>query len=186
MLDGLYIGTESLTGDYATVLYRIQLLGFNAIRVPFSFQASACSLTQLTCLPAAALVFAATQALPLTPCVVFCTAAPRCRPAAGAAQPAAGSTLPAVPAVQVLFNSQPTDFTRACTTSPDSEIEGNVTPPGVTIPDGTALPGLVSRDLLAAVPLRPAKQAALAATTLLQRAYLTLQLALGTGLHCWH
>ena len=39
MLDGLYIGDESLTGDYATVLYRIQLLGFNAIRIPFSFQA---------------------------------------------------------------------------------------------------------------------------------------------------
>ena len=38
MLDGLYIGTDSLTGDYATVLQRIQLLGFNAVRLPFSFQ----------------------------------------------------------------------------------------------------------------------------------------------------
>ena len=40
MLDGLYIGSDTLTGDYATVLYRIQLLGFNAIRIPFSFQVS--------------------------------------------------------------------------------------------------------------------------------------------------
>lgn len=37
-LDGLYIGSDTMTGDYATVLYRLQLLGFNAIRLPFSFQ----------------------------------------------------------------------------------------------------------------------------------------------------
>ena len=49
MLDGLYIGTDTLTGDYATVLYRIQLLGFNAIRIPFSFQASTVLALWATC-----------------------------------------------------------------------------------------------------------------------------------------
>ena len=39
MLDGLYF-PQTITGDYAAVLYRLQLLGFNAIRLPFSFQAS--------------------------------------------------------------------------------------------------------------------------------------------------
>ena len=38
MLDGLFEGSATITGDYAAVLYRLQLLGFNAIRVPFSFQ----------------------------------------------------------------------------------------------------------------------------------------------------
>ena len=37
MVDGLYVGDSTLTGDFATVAYRIQLLGFNAIRLPFSF-----------------------------------------------------------------------------------------------------------------------------------------------------
>lgn len=37
MVDGLYAGDSTLTGDLATVAYRIQLLGFNAIRLPFSF-----------------------------------------------------------------------------------------------------------------------------------------------------
>lgn len=37
MVDGLYAGDSTLTVDFATVAYRIQLLGFNAIRLPFSF-----------------------------------------------------------------------------------------------------------------------------------------------------
>lgn len=37
MVDGLYAGDSSLTLDFATVAHRIQLLGFNAIRIPFSF-----------------------------------------------------------------------------------------------------------------------------------------------------
>ena len=37
MVDGLYAGDSTLTADLATVAYRIQLLGFNAIRMPFSF-----------------------------------------------------------------------------------------------------------------------------------------------------
>lgn len=37
MVDGFYAGDSTLTGDLATVAYRIQLLGFNAIRLPFSF-----------------------------------------------------------------------------------------------------------------------------------------------------
>jgi len=40
LVDGLYAGTDTLTGDLATVAYRIQLLGFNAIRLPFSFVVS--------------------------------------------------------------------------------------------------------------------------------------------------
>lgn len=38
MLDGLWISSTSLTGDFATIVYRIQLLGFNAVRIPFSFK----------------------------------------------------------------------------------------------------------------------------------------------------
>ncbi|KAK9864609.1 hypothetical protein WJX84_005551 [Apatococcus fuscideae] len=38
MFDGLWGGSDSLAQDWATVVYRIQLLGFNAIRIPFSFK----------------------------------------------------------------------------------------------------------------------------------------------------
>ena len=38
MIDGLWRGPTALTQDFGTVAYRIQLLGFNAIRLPFSFQ----------------------------------------------------------------------------------------------------------------------------------------------------
>jgi hypothetical protein len=38
MMDGLWQGPTALTQDFGTVAYRIQLLGFNAIRLPFSFQ----------------------------------------------------------------------------------------------------------------------------------------------------
>ena len=41
MMDGLWQGPTALTQDFGTVAYRIQLLGFNAIRLPFSFQVSA-------------------------------------------------------------------------------------------------------------------------------------------------
>ena len=34
---GCSTGTDSLTLDFATVVYRLQLLGFNAVRLPFSF-----------------------------------------------------------------------------------------------------------------------------------------------------
>ena len=33
-------GPTALSQDFGEVLYRIQLLGFNVIRVPFSFQVS--------------------------------------------------------------------------------------------------------------------------------------------------
>ena len=42
---GLWQGPTALSQDFGTVLYRIQLLGFNAIRLPFSFQASHCPAT---------------------------------------------------------------------------------------------------------------------------------------------
>lgn len=38
MLDGLWAGSDQLTLDFATIVYRIKLLGFNAVRLPFSFQ----------------------------------------------------------------------------------------------------------------------------------------------------
>eukprot|EP00891_Asterochloris_glomerata_P005014 jgi/Astpho2/5014/Aster-05948 len=37
-LDGLWEGSTQLTQDFATIVYRLQLLGFNAVRLPFSFQ----------------------------------------------------------------------------------------------------------------------------------------------------
>ena len=40
LFDGLWQGPTALTQDFGTVAYRIQLLGFNTIRIPFSFQAS--------------------------------------------------------------------------------------------------------------------------------------------------
>ena len=39
MCDGLYAGTTELTQDFAYVIWRMKLLGFNAVRLPFSFQA---------------------------------------------------------------------------------------------------------------------------------------------------
>ncbi|EIE18857.1 hypothetical protein COCSUDRAFT_59785 [Coccomyxa subellipsoidea C-169] len=36
-LDGLWAGSDSLTLDFATIVYRLQLLGFNSVRLPFSF-----------------------------------------------------------------------------------------------------------------------------------------------------
>ena len=37
MLDGLWGGSDSQAKDFATVVYRMQLLGMNAVRIPFSF-----------------------------------------------------------------------------------------------------------------------------------------------------
>lgn len=37
MLDGLW-GQDAFSKDFATVVHRLQLLGFNAVRLPFSFQ----------------------------------------------------------------------------------------------------------------------------------------------------
>jgi hypothetical protein len=39
MLDGLWAGyTNASIGDFPTVLKRIKLLGFNGLRLPFTFQ----------------------------------------------------------------------------------------------------------------------------------------------------
>ena len=35
--DGDGTGSDSLTLDFATIVYRLQLLGFNSVRLPFSF-----------------------------------------------------------------------------------------------------------------------------------------------------
>ncbi|KAK9830825.1 hypothetical protein WJX74_009052 [Apatococcus lobatus] len=37
MLDGLWGGSDSQSKDFATIVYRMQLLGMNAVRIPFSF-----------------------------------------------------------------------------------------------------------------------------------------------------
>ena len=38
MVAGLWAGSSSLTQDFKTVVWRIKLLGFNAVRLPFSFK----------------------------------------------------------------------------------------------------------------------------------------------------
>ena len=40
MVAGLWAGSSSLTQDFKTVVWRFKLLGFNAVRLPFSFKAS--------------------------------------------------------------------------------------------------------------------------------------------------
>lgn len=37
MVAGLWAGSTSLTQDFKTIVWRIKLLGFNAVRLPFSF-----------------------------------------------------------------------------------------------------------------------------------------------------
>ena len=39
MVGGLWAGSTSLTQDFSTIVWRMQLLGLNAVRLPFSFQA---------------------------------------------------------------------------------------------------------------------------------------------------
>lgn len=48
MVAGLWQGPTALSQDFSTVLYRIQLLGFNTIRLPFSFQVQRLLLLRLT------------------------------------------------------------------------------------------------------------------------------------------
>lgn len=36
--DGLWAGSTSLTLDFANIVLRIKALGFNAVRLPFSFK----------------------------------------------------------------------------------------------------------------------------------------------------
>ena len=38
MVAGLWAGSSSLTQDFKTVVWRMRLLGFNAVRLPFSFE----------------------------------------------------------------------------------------------------------------------------------------------------
>lgn len=38
MVDGLWEGYNGLPGDFATIVHRMQLMGFNAVRLPFSFK----------------------------------------------------------------------------------------------------------------------------------------------------
>lgn len=38
MVQGLFLGPTALTQDFRTVVWRLKLLGFNAVRLPLSFQ----------------------------------------------------------------------------------------------------------------------------------------------------
>ena len=38
MVAGLWAGSSSLTQDFKTIVWRMRLLGFNAVRLPFSFK----------------------------------------------------------------------------------------------------------------------------------------------------
>lgn len=38
MLDGLWQGPSAITQNFDSVAWRIKLMGFNTIRIPFSFQ----------------------------------------------------------------------------------------------------------------------------------------------------
>lgn len=38
MVDGLWITPDSITLDFPTIVYRLQLLGYNAVRLPFDFK----------------------------------------------------------------------------------------------------------------------------------------------------
>ena len=40
MVAGLWAGSSSLTQDFKTIVWRMKLLGFNAVRLPFSFKVS--------------------------------------------------------------------------------------------------------------------------------------------------
>ena len=40
--DGLWAGSSSLTQDFANIMLRIKALGFNAVRLPFSFKGGEC------------------------------------------------------------------------------------------------------------------------------------------------
>ena len=43
MVHGLWVGPSASTQDFLTVMYRIQALGFNAVRLPMSFQVGSSS-----------------------------------------------------------------------------------------------------------------------------------------------
>ena len=42
MVDGLWQGPNAITQNFQAIVWRIKLLGFNTVRLPFSFQASPC------------------------------------------------------------------------------------------------------------------------------------------------
>ena len=43
MVQGLWQTQDALTCDFATIVERMRLLGFNAVRLSFDFQASTCA-----------------------------------------------------------------------------------------------------------------------------------------------
>ena len=42
MVDGLWQGPNAITQNFQAIVWRIKLLGFNTVRLPFSFQARLC------------------------------------------------------------------------------------------------------------------------------------------------
>ena len=49
--DGLWAGSTSLTTDFANIVLRIKALGFNAVRLPFSFKVTFKLMSVLNCEP---------------------------------------------------------------------------------------------------------------------------------------
>ena len=45
MVDGLWQGPNAITQNFQAIVWRIKLLGFNTVRLPFSFQASPCQIS---------------------------------------------------------------------------------------------------------------------------------------------
>ena len=84
-VDGLWGGTNAIAKDFPTVVWRLRLLGFNAVRLPFSFT----DLWSLAPKPLASACAGVT-----VEAVVAATTAPPGAPAAGFATPPPLSTAP--------------------------------------------------------------------------------------------
>jgi hypothetical protein len=139
MIHGLWVGPNAVTQDFLTVMYRIQALGFNAVRLPMSFQARA---SPPAWRPCAAHVSVATHA----PGTGYC---PVCRAGMVADRPGTPVT-PHAPAFsvgevgdcpQVLYSSPPTNFKVTCNPSPLASVAQTVVQPGDTVPAGASPPG---------------------------------------------
>ena len=144
-------GPTALSQDFSTVLYRIQLLGFNTIRLPFSFTASGrapCSEQQHwprcnrghgpRCL---------LRHAPETP--------GEGKDGSDGNSPRAGCffvlLLPdeAAALLQVLFNTAPTSYTAACTPVTNNQVSQSVIPAGANVPSTATAPPPVSTPTLA-------------------------------------
>lgn len=100
MLDGLWAGGSGLTGDLSTIVYRLQLLGFNAVRLPFSmrelFEAAPRGVGRAGCTPTSPRAVVAATAPPGTPAAVLARAPPPSRAYAPSRAGTCSSYVPSV------------------------------------------------------------------------------------------